>query len=247
MAPVPAGEANFANFEKYAGIPIMVAEYSFTGQTPQTPDTVPGVYATYPTQADRALAYTDYVAPLYEDAPWVVGDEWFEYVDEPQGGRVPDGENNDFGLVNVDNQPYDDLATQMAVMHSVAADRLVGSGPMCDAWARGKSGVVCTATMPRVTYALKIFGASLAGGTVGQRYSGDVVAGGGRPRYLYAVTGGSLPGGLHLHRTTGVISGKPKVSGTYTVTVEVTDSTAPTAHRATKTLSIEVAPTPAHH
>ena len=46
----------------------MVAEYSFIGETSQTPDTVPGVYAIYPTQAARALAYAGYIAPLYEDS-----------------------------------------------------------------------------------------------------------------------------------------------------------------------------------
>ena len=78
--------ATFDNFETYVKRPIMVAEYSFIATTPQTPDTVPGVYAVYPDQTARAAAYTDYIAPLYEHSPWVVGDEWFEYVDEPQGG-----------------------------------------------------------------------------------------------------------------------------------------------------------------
>jgi len=234
--------ANFANFEEYAKIPIMVAEYSFIGETPQTPDTIPGVYATYPTQAARALAYAHYMAPLYEDAPWVVGDEWFEYVDEPQGGRVPDGENNNFGLVNVENQPYDDLVTQMEVMHSIAPDRLVRSGTMCDAWARGESGVACTATMPRVSYPLKVLGTALANGIQGQSYSDDVVAEGGRPPYAYRIQQGSLPRGLRLDRKTGDITGRPEASGLYTVTIEATDSTMPAPQRATQTLSLDVAP-----
>jgi len=233
--------ARFANFEKYAKIPIMVAEYSFIGETPQTPDTVPGVYAVYPTQEARALAYTDYIAPLYEDAPWVVGDEWFEYVDEPQGGRVADGENDNFGLVNVENQPYDDLVTQMEIMHSIAPDRLVQSGAMCDAWTQGVSGVVCTATMPRVSYPLEVPGTALANGTEGQSYRDVVVAEGGRPRYTYAIQQGSLPHGLRLYGKTGSITGTPKASGTYTVTIEVTDSTTPAPLRTTQTLSLDVA------
>ncbi len=234
--------ANFANFEKYAKIPIMVAEYSFTGETPQTPDTIPGVYAIYPTQAARALAYADYMAPLYEDAPWVVGDEWFEYVDEPQGGRVPDGENDNFGLVSVENQPYDDLVNQMEIMHSIAPDRLVQSGTMCDAWAQAESGAVCTATMPRVSYPVEVLGTALANATQGQGYRDDVIAEGGRPRYSYTVQLGSLPPGLRLHFKTGDITGTPKASGTYTVTIEVTDSTTPVPRRATRTLSLDVAP-----
>ena len=237
--------ANFANFEKFAKIPIMVAEYSFIGETPQTPDTVPGVYAVYPTQAARALAYAEYIAPLYEDAPWVVGDEWFEYVDEPQGGRF-DGENNNFGLVDVENQPYGDLVTQMEIMHSIAPDRLALSGTMCDAWAKAESGVVCTATMPRVTYPLALVGTALTSGTQGQSYRDDLIAEGGRPRYTYTIQRGSLPRGLRLHGTTGEITGTPKASGTYSVTVEVTDSTTPAPRRVTETLSLDVAPPPSH-
>ena len=51
----------------------MVAEYSFIASTPETPDTVPGTLATAPTQQARAAAYTNFIGPLYEDAPWVVG------------------------------------------------------------------------------------------------------------------------------------------------------------------------------
>jgi hypothetical protein len=235
---------NFANFEKYAKIPIMVAEYSFTGETPQTPDTVPGVYATYPTQAERAVAYDDYIAPLYEDAPWVVGDEWFEYVDEPQGGRVADGENNDFGLVDVEDQPYEDLVTQMSMMHSIAPDRRVASGPMCDAWVDSANGVICTATMPLVSYPVSIFQTTLADGTQGETYRGQVVASGGRPDYRYSVQPGSLPRGLQMDKGSGIITGKPKASGTFTVVVDVTDSTRPTPETFSQSVSLTISPPP---
>ena len=160
--------ATFNNFEKYVKRPIMVAEYSFIANTPQTPDTVPGVYAVYPDQTTRAAAYTDYIAPLYEYSPWVVGDEWFEYVDEPQGGRF-DGENNNFGVVDVENQPYQDLVTQMEIMHSIAPDRVGQTGPSCDSWADTSTGVECTAYMPVETYPLTIFSTALPGRGPGDR------------------------------------------------------------------------------
>jgi agarase len=233
-------EANFADFEKYAQIPIMVAEYSFDGETPQTPDTIPGTLATFPTQTARALAYTQYITPLYEQAPWVVGDEWFEYVDEPQGGRF-DGENNDFGLVDVENQPYDEMVTQMEIIHSMAPDRRGQSGTTCDSWATGDSGAVCTATMPLVSYPLQILSTPLADGTQGQGYHDDVIAEGGKPHYRYTVQQGSLPPGLHLHKKTGGITGRLQASGTYTVTIEATDSTSPVPQMATQTFSLDIA------
>ncbi len=231
----------FDNFEQYVKRPIMVAEYSFIATTPQTPDTVPGVYAVYPDQQARAAAYTDYIAPLYEHAPWVVGDEWFEYVDEPQGGRF-DGENDNFGVVDVENQPYQDLVDQMEILHSVAPDRIDQSGPSCDSWADTPTGVTCTAYLPKETYPLSVFSTTLPGATQGTAYSNYVIAIGGRPKYSFSVTGGSFPEGLKFGAKTGLVSGKPKVFGTFDFTVTATDSTSPTPETSTQTESITIAP-----
>ena len=234
--------ATFNNFEAYVKRPIMVAEYSFIGTTPQTPDTVPGVYAVYPDQATRAAAYTDYIAPLYEHSPWVVGDEWFEYVDEPQGGRF-DGENNNFGAVDVENQPYQDLVTQMQILHSIAPDRIDQSGPVCDSWSDTATGVACTAYIPQESYPLSIFSTALPDAVQGTKYSNYVIAIGGKPQYSFSLVGGdSLPEGLNLNPRTGLVSGKPKVYGTFNFTVTAIDSSLPTPQTATQTESITIAP-----
>ncbi|HLX88151.1 MAG TPA: Ig domain-containing protein, partial [Acidimicrobiales bacterium] len=234
--------ATFNNFEKYVKRPIMVAEYSFIGSTPQTPDTVPGVYAVYPDQTTRTAAYTDYIAPLYEYSPWIVGDEWFEYVDEPQGGRF-DGENNNFGVVDVQNQPYQDLVTQMGILHSIAPDRIVQAGPACDSWSDTSTGVACTAYMPQTAYPLSIFTTALPAATQGTKYSNYVVTIGGRPRYTFSLAAGdALPEGLRLNTRTGLVSGNPKVYGTFTFTVTAVDSMLPAPQTASQTESITIAP-----
>ena len=234
--------ATFNNFETYVKRPIMVAEYSFIGTTPQTPDTVPGVYAVYPDQATRAAAYTDYVAPLYEHSPWVVGDEWFEYVDEPQGGRF-DGENNNFGVVDVENQPYQDLVTQMEIMHSIAPDRINQSGPACDSWADTPTGVACTAYLPKKSYPLSISSTALPGAVQGTKYSNYVITIGGKPHYSYSLAAGdSLPPGLRFNAKTGLVWGNPKVYGNFSFTVTAVDSSLPTPQTATQTESITIAP-----
>jgi agarase len=229
------------NFEHYVHKPLMIGEYSFIASGPATPDTVPGLYAVYPTQQARAQAYTDFIAPLYEQATWVVGDEWFEYVDEPQGGRF-DGENNNFGLVDVTNQPYPELVAQMEVMHSVAPDRIGQTGPTCDSWTTATGTLTCDATLPAASYPLSIFTDSLAAGTVGAPTSDQVVAGGGTPAYTYSLAApGSLPPGLSLDPRKGTISGTPTAAGTFPFTVEVSDSTSPTPQTASQSLSITVA------
>jgi agarase len=37
--------------------------------------------------------------------PFVVGAHWFKYADEPAEGRF-DGENSNYGLVNIRDEPY---------------------------------------------------------------------------------------------------------------------------------------------
>jgi hypothetical protein len=234
----------FANFEQYLHKPIMVAEYSFIATTTQTPDTVPGDLYVYPTQQARAAAYTDYAATLYVNAPWVVGDEWFEYVDEPKGGRF-DGENNNFGVVDVENQPYTDLVTQMQTVHSMAPDRVAHPGPTCDSWSNATESLTCTATMTSPTYPLSVFTSTLPPAVEGSPYSEYVVATGGRPGYQYSLgSTQSLPAGLTFDPTTGLVSGTPQVSGMFSFTVRVTDSSTPSPQSASGTVSIDVGTPP---
>ena len=49
----------------------------------------------------------------------------------------------------------------------------------------------------------------------------------GTPPYTYALSAGTLPPGLSINASTGVISGTPTTLGDYPVTVQVTDSSTP--------------------
>lgn len=58
----------------------------------------------------------------------------------------------------------------------------------------------------------------------------------------WSISAGSLPPGLSLASSTGVISGTPTTAGISNFTVEATDSTTPTPETATKALSITIQP-----
>jgi Putative Ig domain len=96
-----------------------------------------------------------------------------------------------------------------------------------------------------VNPALSVTTNSLASGVLGSNYSQTLGASGGITSYTWAVTTGSLPAGLGLNTSTGVISGTPSgtFTGTTNFTVTVTDSESPTHKTASANLSITVSAT----
>lgn len=98
-------------------------------------------------------------------------------------------------------------------------------------------------TSKSVTYsilpALSIQNTNVSNGVKGIPYSATVFALGGVPAYHFSLSQGSLPKGLTLNSSTGVISGTPSTSESSSFTIKVTDS-APLLHVATNVYSISV-------
>jgi hypothetical protein len=92
---------------------------------------------------------------------------------------------------------------------------------------------------PQSTPSLAVVTSGLPSGTVGTPYSATLSASGGTLPYTWAITAGLLPSGLSLS-SSGAITGTPSTTGSYSFTVQVTDSTTPTPQRATAALSITV-------
>jgi uncharacterized repeat protein (TIGR02543 family) len=77
--------------------------------------------------------------------------------------------------------------------------------------------------------------------TVGSAYAKTLTAGGGTAPYTWTVASGTLPAGLTLNSSSGVISGTPTVDGSTSFVVRVTDASSATA---TRTFSISTGATP---
>lgn len=106
--PAPGGaDASFAKYFQAARRPLLISEFSFRAMDSGLPNSYPPpsmIQPNVPTQAARAKRYEKYVK-LWASQPFFVGHHWFEYADEPKEGRF-DGENGNFGLVNIEDEPY---------------------------------------------------------------------------------------------------------------------------------------------
>jgi hypothetical protein len=98
------------------------------------------------------------------------------------------------------------------------------------------TGTARSAGSPR-TAPLSITTTSLPSDDVGVAYQAAVKAAGGTTPYVWSRTAGSKPPGLSFS-TTGLWTGTPTVSGTYTFTVQVTDHS---GAKASKVLKISIA------
>jgi len=84
----------------------------------------------------------------------------------------------------------------------------------------GSSSYTVTIVCPMIT----VGPASLANGTANASYLQTITASGGVGSTTFAVTSGTLPAGLNLNTTNGVISGTPTSVGPNTFTVTATDA-----------------------
>jgi hypothetical protein len=95
--------------------PMMISEFSYRAADSGLPNSFPPQFPTLATQAERAAAYERYMRHVLE-RPYMVGAHWFEYADEPAEGRF-DGENDNWGIVNIEDDEYPELAARMRLVN----------------------------------------------------------------------------------------------------------------------------------
>jgi hypothetical protein len=88
---------------------------------------------------------------------------------------------------------------------------------------------------------ISIATASVPAGTVGSSYDFGLLASNSNPPLTWSVSSGSLPPGIQLATSSGILSGTPTSAGSYTFTVQVSDSTSATAQA---TFTLVVSPQP---
>ncbi|MGH7981143.1 MAG: hypothetical protein ACREE6_17340, partial [Limisphaerales bacterium] len=99
--------------------PVYVSEFYMTAEQNGSGDK--NDTSTFPvvaTQAERAAGFKNTLQALLR-TPYVVGADWFQYYDEPTHGRF-DGENYDFGLVDIHDRPYKALTAAARALDPMA-------------------------------------------------------------------------------------------------------------------------------
>ena len=95
------------------GKPVLIGEFYMAASRNRSGNrNNRGVFPRVTTQAERAAGFANTLGALLK-IPYVVGADWFQYYDEPTHGRV-DGENYNFGLVDIHDRPYEALIDTLA-------------------------------------------------------------------------------------------------------------------------------------
>jgi hypothetical protein len=87
--------------------PVLVSEWFYAATENRSGNRNNGHLMTVATQSERAQG-AGAAARNFAARPDVVGLDWFQYYDYPKGGRA-DHEDYDFGLVDIDDRPYERL------------------------------------------------------------------------------------------------------------------------------------------
>jgi subtilisin family serine protease len=107
-------------------------------------------------------------------------------------------------------------------------DLAAGDGIFAAVWTPSGSEYNITVSSPSgtetFTYPVTIITGTLSAGSRDIPYSQTIQVSGGFPPHAWSVISGSLPAGLSLDGSSGVISGTPSSGGTFNFTVKVTDS-----------------------
>ena len=100
----------FAMMYQESGQPIILSEYGYHSLDGRSGNrNTFGFQSQVPDQQARAEAYQLFTSRLAR-VPYVIGADWFQWSDEPPSGRSADGEDVNFGVVDIDDKPYQQLA-----------------------------------------------------------------------------------------------------------------------------------------
>jgi hypothetical protein len=101
------------NLHRVTGRPVLITEYYVAAKENRSGNKNTGqIFLTVNTQQERAAVFEKRLRTLASQ-PGIVGAHWFRFADEPTYGRLSDGEDYNFGMVDIDDRPYEELIAAM--------------------------------------------------------------------------------------------------------------------------------------
>jgi hypothetical protein len=116
-------DGNFVRFyletlHRLTGKPVLIGEFYMCARDNRSGNKNDhGVFPVVDTQQERAAGFLNTLQALVQ-TPYVVGADWFQYYDEPPHGRY-DGENFNFGLVDIHDRPYEPLTSTVSRLNLI--------------------------------------------------------------------------------------------------------------------------------
>lgn len=123
-------DLSFQAYHDLTKKPLLVTEFSFRAMDSGMPNTYPPPLLIQPnvaTQKDRADKF-ERCATTWMAQPYFLGYHWFQYMDEPNAGRSGDGENGNYGLVNIEDDPYTEFVGRLKDINRRVWDLHAASG-----------------------------------------------------------------------------------------------------------------------
>jgi hypothetical protein len=126
-------------FAELSGRPLLITEFSYRAMENRSGDrNSKGADVSVATQRERAEGYECYVGSLAR-LPFILGWHWFQFFDQSPGGRSFDGEDSNYGLVDIENRPYEELTTAMRdvnaaapAFHALSGSAVLGAAAFAD-------------------------------------------------------------------------------------------------------------------
>jgi hypothetical protein len=131
-------EKDLSEWYARGGRPMIITEWSFPALDAGLP-CKHGAGQRVPTQSDKAFAWTAFQKLLFT-TPFVVGSNYFMWADEPELGiSTIFPEDSNYGLVNVNDEPYELVTKAAAALNPLACE--IHSGAVTDAGVTAGSGL----------------------------------------------------------------------------------------------------------
>ena len=105
-----------------SGKPVLITEWYVAAEENRSGNRNSGVSFTIVKTQDQRAATAARRLEVLMGEPYIVGAHWFRYADEPTHGRSSDGEDFNFGLVDIHNRPYEKLVDALGRANRQAAD-----------------------------------------------------------------------------------------------------------------------------